>query len=204
MRFGTPARIVTAAGLLALALIGLVVREGVARAQGREVRLAIEAYDPRSLLSGHYLQFQIQDRPAGDSACPPGAEGDPRSRIRGWIALVPAGGRHRAAGFADSRAGAERLGPVAVRGRLTCLPRGRPGPEGAQMEPEMTAVLDLGVDRFHAEQDQAERMEAALVRGAEGMPDGETPLAVVSVGRDGKARLKAVVIGGRRTDLDWF
>jgi hypothetical protein len=192
MRIGLPVRIMGAAVLLALGLVGLVAREGMARAQGQEALLAIEAYDPRSLLSGHYLQFQFREALAADAACPPGTEAPPFRP--GWVALAPAGGRHRVAGMAEGREAARRLGPLVVRGLASCTDTGTP------MGGRAKAVqLNLGLNRFHAEQRQAEAMGKALLQA----PAGES-LAVVSVGGDGKARLKGVVVGGTRTDLDWF
>lgn len=203
MRIGLPVRIMAAAVLLTLGLVGLVVREGVARAQGREVLLPIEAYDPRSVLSGHYVEFQVRDRLPAGTPCPPGVP-EVAPPKPGWIALAPAGGRHRAVGMADSRAGALKLGPVAVRGRLSCavMPGifGRP-PGGAEPPRLATETLEIGVHRFHIDQAQAEAMAKALTRAEPGTAES---LAVVSVGRDGKARLKGVVIDGARTDLDWF
>jgi len=193
MRIGLPVRIMAAAVLLALGLVGLVVREGVARAHGQEVLLPIEAYDPRSLLSGHYLQFQFRETLAADAACPPGTETPPPFR-RGWVALAPAGARYRVAGMAERREAARRLGPLVVRGLATCADTGTPlGGRGKAVE------LNLGFNRFHADQAHAEAMSKALIQAPAG-----GALAAISVGRDGKARLKGVVIGGTRTDLDWF
>src|SRR5215467_4132654 len=51
--------------LLALALVDLVVfggwiaREEIARRLGSEVLLPVEGYDPRDLLSGHYVRFRL-------------------------------------------------------------------------------------------------------------------------------------------------
>jgi uncharacterized membrane-anchored protein len=50
-------------GLLAAADVlvfgGLVAREEWLRARGFEVRLPVEGYDPRDLLSGHYVAFRL-------------------------------------------------------------------------------------------------------------------------------------------------
>ncbi|MFN4177610.1 hypothetical protein [Phenylobacterium sp.] len=59
--------------------------------------------------------------------------------------------------------------------------------------------LAPAASRFHAKQRQAEAMGKARLQA----PAGES-LAVVSVGLDGKARLKGAVIGGTRTALDGF
>lgn len=189
---GVPVRILAAAGVLALGLVGLVVREGLARAGGQEVVLAITGYDPRELLTGHYVQFQFRSEYPGGAACPPGHGGSVR-RSGVWVALTRRGDHHEATGAAGSRADALKLGEVAVRGDIDCL--SRPAPETTWV------VLNLGVDRLHADQTQAEAIQEVL----RAPPGGEARgYAIVSVGADGRARLKGLTAGGRRVDLRWF
>lgn len=199
MRFGIPQRIVAAAVLLTLALVGMVVREGMARDRGREVLLVIDAHDPRSLLTGHYVQFQMQETLTAGTTCPPGIRGPDRTPR--WIALAPNGGHHSVAGAAASRAQALALGGIAVRGRVNCYEGREPvAPGRGEVSPgtrRPRVDLDLGIRRFHADQQEAEAIGKSLLGGTEAF-------AVVSVGDDGKARLKGLVVGGRRTDLDWF
>jgi hypothetical protein len=189
---GAPLRILAAAAVLALGLVGLVVREGMARAGGQEVVLPITGYDPRELLTGHYVQFQFRSEYPGGTACPPGSGGFSR-RKDAWVALRRQGDHYVATGAALSRAGALRMGEVAVRGDIDCL---------ARAAPETTWVmLNLGVDRLHADQAQAQAIQGVLMTTRDGPATG---YAVVSVGADGKARLKGVAAGGRRVSLDWF
>lgn len=193
-----PIRIMAAAILLVLALIGLVVREGAARAAGQEVVLDATGYDPRSLLSGHYVVFQLRtDLPPG-SPCPPGIDETHKT----WVALRQQGTHYVPSGAADSRAEALKLGEVAVKGTASCsrwlLDQLVPGEH-----PEPTQVsLILGVDRVHTDQAQAEAIQAALQRVRE--PGQAKAYAIVSVGSDGKPRMKGLIIGGRRIDLDWL
>lgn len=189
---GAPVRILAAAGVLALGLVGLVVREGMARAGGQEVVLPITGYDPRELLTGHYVQFQFRSEYAGGTPCPPGSGGFVR-RDDAWVALRRQGDHHVATGAALSREAALKLGEVAVRGDIDCLKR--PAPETTWV------VLNLGVDRLHADQTQAEAIQKVLLVNRDRPANG---YAVVSVGADGKARLKGVTAGGLRVDLDWF
>lgn len=187
-----PVRIVVVAVLLALALAGLVAREGMARAAGREVVLAITGFDPRSLLTGHYVRFQFRSEYPGGTPCPPGAGGYSR-RPGAWVALKREGDHHAAAGVGLSREAAAKLGDLVVRGDIDCLSR---------TPPETTWVeLNLGLDRLHADQAEAEAIQKVLVarRDAPG-----AAYAVVSIGNDGKARLKGLVVAGRRTNLDWY
>lgn len=187
-----PVRILAAAVVLTLALVGLVVREGVARQQGRELVLPITGYDPRELLTGHYVRFQFRSEFPTGTPCPPGSGGYSR-RPDAWVALTPQGDHYVASGAALSRAAARRLGPVVVRGDIDCL---------ARAAPETTwVILNLGPERLHVDQAQAEAIQNVLLADRDGPASG---YAVISVGIDGRARLKGLSAGGRRVDLTWF
>jgi hypothetical protein len=87
-----------------------------------------------------------------------------------------------------------------VKGTFTCSPP-TPPQEGIEGMPGWL-TLNLGVDRFHINQADAERIERVLrdQRTAE-----ETrAFAVLSVGRDGRARLRALKIDGERFELRWL
>ena len=185
-----PWLIVGAAVLLAAALIGLILSEHRARAEGVEIKLALEGVDPRSLLSGHYVELRFTD------AMP---QGEDCSRLRGvpdkqpnWVALRVRDGRARVVGEAQTRTEALRLAPVAVRGHARCWDAG-PNQEGVS--------LDIGLDRFHASQKEALAIEAALSNRP---ATGPTIFGLVSIGKDGRARLKGLEVEGRRIMLDWF
>lgn len=188
-----PVRILAAAGLLAAMLVGLVLAEARAREAGREVMLTVEAFDPRSLLSGHYVDLNFVQRQPIGAPCPPQAY---VSMERQWVALKPAGSIHVVAGVATNHAGAAKLGPLVVRGAAMCQSM---GPLNGQ---DRNAVrLEIGLRRFHAPQAEAERIEKRLqARDRETVPI----YAVVSIGDDGRARLKGLIVDGQRTDLDWW
>jgi hypothetical protein len=188
---GVPVRILAAASVLAVGLVGLVVREGMARANGQVVVLPITGYDPRELLTGHYVQFQFRSEYPGGAPCPPGH--DAATPGDGWVALTRRGDHHEATGAAASQAAALKLGEVAVRGGMEC--QARPAPEATWV------MLHLGVDRLHADQTQAEAIQELLRAPAGGAGRG---YAIISVGADGRARLKGLAAGGRRVDLLWF
>ncbi|MBL8554107.1 MAG: GDYXXLXY domain-containing protein [Phenylobacterium sp.] len=204
-----------AAGVLALLLVGLVVRENMARDQGTEVRLALAGYDPRSLLQGHYVQFRMQETFPG-RACPPGVREGYRSGKPVWVALRRDGDHHRAAGAGLTRAEAARLGEVTVQGRVSCYPGAGSIAEQAALAaaargagvpvreaaPTVTVDVDLGVDRIHLDQKGAEAVQGDLQRAAGG--GGPPGYAVLSIGPDGKARVKGLIVGKRRVDLDWW
>ena len=191
-----PWRIGLAGAGLAAALAGLVGWEGRARATGREVALPVVGLDPRGLLTGHYAELEVVTPLAAAAPCPPGTEaGVPEGSFdegpQGWVALQPTSGGWSVAGAAPDRTNARRLGPVTMRGTARCFPTARG-----------TAVaVDVGIRRFHAGQREAEALEALLRDGAGGPPRA---YALISVGRDGRARLKGLAVDGRRVELDWF
>lgn len=204
MKVGAPVRILAAAAVLTLLLVGVVARENFARDQGQEVRLALAGYDPRSLLQGHYVQFQLREDFPKETPCPPGATDLVGLDREGWIALKRTGDHHAPAGAARTRGEALKLGDVAARGWLDCA-RGSTlvlgAPDVSSPEVEMV-TLHLGVDRIHLDQKSAEALQADLQRA---VPGGAPPgYAVLSIGRDGKARVKGVIVGKRRIDLTWF
>ncbi|MCX7357258.1 MAG: GDYXXLXY domain-containing protein [Alphaproteobacteria bacterium] len=193
MKIPAPQRILAVAGLCAAALVALVVTEGFAREGGQEITLPMEAVDPRALLSGHYVQLNFTNRLEANDVCPSNSAGE-------WVALRPENNIYVAAGSADSRDHAERLGPLPVKGTFTCSAP-TPSQDGLEAMPGWLA-LDLGVDRFHINQADALRIEQVL---REQRPNEETrAFAVLSVGRDGRARLRALVIDGERFDLRWL
>jgi hypothetical protein len=192
MKLNAAPRIMLVAGLCAAGLIGLVVSEGAAREGGQEVLLPMEAVDPRALLSGHYVQLGITQRLAPTEACP--AEND-----GAWVALRADGERYIAVGSATSRDNAQLLG-LPVKGSLTCSPPTPPTPDAEGLPGWVT--LQLGVDRFHVNQADAERIERVL---RERNVNEATPAyAIVSIGRDGRARLKGLMLDGERLELSWL
>ncbi|MBX3430025.1 MAG: GDYXXLXY domain-containing protein [Hyphomonadaceae bacterium] len=193
MKIAAPTRILAVSGLCAAALIALVATEGIARASGQEITLPMEAVDPRALLSGHYVRLNFTHQLEAPETCPPNSSGK-------WLALRPENGVYVPAGSAESRDEAERLGQVPVKGAFTCS---APTPAGAGVEATPGWLsLDIGVDRFYINQADATRIERVL----RDQRPGEQPraFAVLSVGRDGRARLRALVIDGERFDLSWL
>jgi len=192
MKLNAAPRIMLVAGLCAAGLIGLVVSEGAAREGGQEVLLPMEAVDPRALLSGHYVQLGITQRLEPPATCPAESDGD-------WVALREDGERYVAVGGATSHDNAQLLG-LPVKGLFTCSP---PTPASADVAAAPGwLTLQIGVDRFHVNQADAERIERVL---RERNVNENTPAyAIVSIGRDRRARLKGLVIDGERLELNWL
>jgi hypothetical protein len=206
MSLTRPLRIVIASAASMAALLGLVAYENYARAAGTEVLLAIEPVDPRSVLSGHYVIVGLNETLAPGAACPEGIpaaqdlfsiwETDPER----WIALSATNGHHLATGAAQSREAAAGLGEHVVRGKAACA-SAAPFIETIEDGDDLPTrvMLDLGVDRFHIDQDQAERIDELMRDQTRGQPN---VFAIVSIGRDGKARLKGIEVEGQRLELN--
>ena len=188
-------RIMSVASVCAALLIALVVNEGFARDGGQEVLLPMEAVDPRALLSGHYVDINLTERLEPGQTCPPNVD-DER-----WIVLRQRGsdGAYTLVGAAASRDQAEVLGALPVRGTFECSPPVAP----PDSEPFAGWVrLNIGVTRFHINQADALRIERVL---REQRPDSATrAYAIVSVGHDGRARLRGLQIDGERLEISWL
>ena len=204
-------RILAVAAVAILGLVGLVVEESRARAAGAEVTLAMEAVDPRALLSGHYVAITLREALPPDQACPPGTDTTSASPLFPfnqtptaplWIALAPMGDHHAVAGAAKDRATAARFAPLVARGTVSCAPGRKPTAEEPEPLESGSVSLDLGVNRFYASQDEARRIDALMARRGAG--DASPVSAILSIGGDGKARLKGLKVEGRRIELSLF
>ncbi len=193
-----PLRIVIVAALCVAGLIGLVVRETMARNSGTEVLLAMEAVDPRALLSGHYVIVQLRESLAADEPCiTENAEAE-------WLALAPNGETagnaaiYSLVGAAPTRTETPTIpGAVLAQGTFYCSPPTPPG-EGFDGAPGWID-LNLGIDRFHINQTDAERIDR-LLRARD---ETARVFAIVSFGQDGHARLKGLMVDGERLELTW-
>jgi len=193
-------RILIVAALCIAALVGLVVRESLARDSGQEVQLAMGAVDPRALLQGHYVIVALVEQLAPEAPCPVSFEqGSALAPHDTWLALAPNGDHHTVSGVAASRREAARLGALAVRGGASCFQ-----PTTLDGEPPEPALIqaDLGVSRFHINQTDAQRIERVL--GAPGANNSPRVYAIVSIGADGRARLKGLNVEGERLMLNWW
>jgi len=195
MKLDAAPRIMIVAGACALALIGVVALEGAARASGQEVLLEVRGVDPPSILSGHYVQLRVSQTLKPSDYCPDDQPG------WDWIALRPIGGGvYGVAGGAHSRDQTEQIGPLPVKGSFTCVP---PAPASETDPAGVDGAIDIeiGVDRFYINQNEAQRISALLNQ----QRAGEAHVyAIVSVGRDGRARLKGLQMDGKRLELSWL
>lgn len=189
-----PLRILIVAALCIAGLIFLVAREGMARDAGAEALLAMEAVDPRALLQGHYVIVDIRERLEPGERCPPGV-----AEPAGWIALRRDGEAYRVAAATTTRAFALQRGDLAVLGDYYCQ---EPIPEQPDLPAQPGWVsIDIGTDRYYASQQQALRIERVLREQNTGEPG--RVFAIVSIGPDGRARLRGLMVDGERLELGW-
>lgn len=194
-----PQRLLAAGAVCLVALVSLVVVEARARAAGTEVILDMQPIDPRSLLSGHYVILGFAHTLPQGAACPSIAELPYDRRDRGWVALTRRGERHIVTGAAATRAQAQRLGEIVVRGAASCNAPTPPADGAPAMDGGVR--LDLAVDRYHADQDEAEAIEKAI----RDRDSGEARVAaILSIGADGAPRTKGLIVDGERIELTWF
>jgi len=206
MKFGAALRIMSVALLCVLGLIAIVVREGAARAAGREIMMEMAPVDPRALLSGHYVQLNLQATIGGADAC--------RTFVAAnapWLALSYNGPEYVAPpppgtpmpyapkGVAHSREAALALGEVAVRGAATCDQL--PDNEGKPQNLATVRTTFENVSYFYVDQAEAERISGLLRRQGD---ESARVLAILSIGNDGRARLKGLWVNGRRLELNWL
>lgn len=220
-----PLRILIVAALCVLALIALVVREGCERsrppsATSRDVSLPMQAIDPRSLLSGHYVIINLQATTVVPGDVDPCASFEAVADDTSWVALaysgaetlVPAPGGapppYGAVGAASSRDAAVAIAARSGSSRASLAARGtaicsevtdqRAGPQRhASVQMQL-----LGVDRFYASQRVAERIDALLrAQSANAEPQ---VFAIVNIGRDGRARLKGLRVNREIIELNWL
>ncbi|MDX2275912.1 MAG: GDYXXLXY domain-containing protein [Hyphomonadaceae bacterium] len=187
-------RILIVGAICVAGLIAMVVRESAARASGTEILLAMEAVDPRALLQGHYVSIALRE--TREAPCPPTTAGP---GAEGWVALQAGeGGVYHAVQGAGIPEEAETPGALLVRGGIDCLDNY--DANGAPTNEPVVVGLDLGINAFYIAQDEALRIERILFE----QNVGETrAYAIISVGRDHRARLKGLLVDGERLELNW-
>lgn len=199
-------RIMAVALVCVLGLIAIVVMEGNARAAGREITMETAPVDPRSLLSGHYVLLNLQTTIEGRCESFDSNDG-------AWLALsarapetrIPPGPGTSAGiapyaprGRATSREAAQALGQIAVRGSAICNPL--PDNGGKPQNGAIVTTTFENVSRFYIEQGEAERI-GRMLNGQEGP---RRVLAILSIGADGRARLKGLQVDDQRLELSWL
>jgi hypothetical protein len=190
-----PLRILIVAGICVVALIALVLNESAARSGGTEVLLPMEAVDPRSLLSGHYVTVMPQQQLDPTETCPMQLTQSDRVSLAPTGETVSGGSIY---GLANPTATLPDA--LTVKGSFTCNEPIAPA-EGVAGAPGWIQ-LDLNINRFHINQTEALRIEQVL--RDQNVTEQTRAYAIVSIGRDGRARLKGLLIDGQRLELNWL
>lgn len=172
-------------------LLGMAGYEHMKRITGEEIVLRTRPVDPRDLLRGHYvaLDYDIETIQAADLQTPV----DPSGWKKGdtlYVLLRPDGVGWRPIALSRERMKGE---PSDVTLRAGYV--GRSGRAGSDDAP-LSVSLDIGVDHYYAPRQTAQELEA----------DGrETPLEVIlSVGADGGAAIKGLVVRGEKRYETFF
>jgi uncharacterized membrane-anchored protein len=179
--------ILAAGAALSVIIAGAVALNANAVATGKEITVQAHGFDPRDFLAGHYVRL------AYDFSTPTIAAPDCYNKKGAtiWVALAPTPGTTndlQASKVACSRADLHS-DALALKGKSSGYSR-----------------IEFGIERFYATQKDAERIEKAL-RGfnPDASAEAQPPVyAVLSVGKDGQARLKALLLGGERINLSWL
>lgn len=193
-------RIVAVAAASVLAIVVLVIHEQLAVAGGTEIAMAMQPVDPQALLSGNYVAIQLSEPLAIGQACPPGAVSGVMpstnlgTRPGRWVALAPRGGTWSAVGVATTRDAALKLAPLVAQGDVYCVPS-VPDTPGS-------VATDLGVSRVSLSQAEAQRVSNLAARPA--ASGGGVVLALMSIGTDGTARMKGLIVNGQRMEIRWY
>lgn len=181
----------------AFLLAALMVRigwEGYQRFAGHEVAMRVVGLDGFELARSHTSPLVFEDRLRRDMDCPTLVGNRERALIFGghWLTLKIVqddglGRRGQATSASKSGMDAKASNGFAVIGTATCQP----------LADGITIQYQLGIDRLNATPAEAAAIQAALRR----VPSPPQTQAILSIGRDGRARLMGVIVNGQRIDL---
>lgn len=170
-------------------LLGIAGIEHMKRVSGAEIILRTRPVDPRDLLRGAYvaLDYEIERVHLPDLPTP----ADPSGWREGetlFVLLRPDGVAWRPVALSRKRATGDP-GDVALRARYVRREDFAGSTEPGKNMP-VDVLLDIGVDHFYAPEQAAKDLEA------EGR---EAPLDVIlSVGGDGRATIKGLIVKGEK------
>jgi hypothetical protein len=195
-------RILAVAAAAVLGLIALVAYEQWARAGGTEVAMTMDPVDPQSLLSGHYVTVSLNEALPAGAPCPPGATSGAlpnpyptlANRTGLWVALARNAGHYSVAGVAQTREAAAKFAPLVVQGDAYCEISAPTAPGAVS--------ANLGIERVSLSQADAQRITDLTTTTL--THQGGPVLALLSIGQDGKARMKGLVANGQRIVPSWY
>lgn len=158
-------------GLSSLALLGAVLAHIHAIETGPELVFEVGGFDPRDFLRGHYVRLRYPDL----------------EQVSG---LAAAGeGRHLTVHLAPGPDGLWRPQDGSTDDSIAVV---------ARIDPSRSGDPRYGIERFYAQQQEAEAIEDAM------RMRGQDVRVIATVGWDRRLRIKALMVGDRRYALSWF
>ncbi|MBR9825737.1 MAG: GDYXXLXY domain-containing protein [Alphaproteobacteria bacterium] len=190
-------------GLVGLAMTGfltfMLVSHAHKRAHGTEVIVAVEGYDPRDILLGHYSLLRISMAELNGNEIPGGQEVDVGDLI--YVHIAPdADGVWTAQHISTER----QSDGVFLRGLVTSAYASDyewvevTNPETGEVELEYVESdvrhirVDYRLNRYYASREMALALDEIL------RDESQTPRLILSVQRDGTAIIKGLEIAGER------
>ncbi len=158
-----------------LCLAGLTAYKQVRVMVGTSIVIPVAGFDPRDLLSGHYLTYRLDLGEGGGAVCDPGWEAQGERPDAVFVCVVAEDGRMLFA----RRIQLHELPPSGTLPGCTVVLRGRC---------EHGRFL-AGIERFYVPEERAAALDRA-VRSGKGA-------VVVAVDRSGAAAVKDLLIDGR-------
>ena len=177
-------------------LVGMAGNEHIKRVTGREIVLAAQPVDPRDLLRGAYvaIDYKIEDIYFSTLETPPDIAA--LRRVEQCYLVLHNDGEAgwRVTQVLAAKPAAVAASDVVVRGKF----KRWGGPGRAGDDPPVHLNVDIGADRYFADEKTAKELSEAL-RGPAAAFD-----VVLSVGGDGAAVIKALMVNGARRDEGLF
>lgn len=177
-------RAIALAALCTTFLFGMIAFEQIRRDTGAEIVLRTRPVDPRDLIRGAYVQleYEVERIDTGALVTPPDTRNWRRDDVLFLTLRADESGELKPVALEAAKPAATQ-GDVVLRvkyERLDDFTQGAPA----------AAVVNLGADRYFSDQAGATQLEKDAREG---------PLSVIlSVGGDGKAVIKGLVVGGQK------
>lgn len=178
-----------------LVLLGMVAHEQIRRVSGQEIIVKAHPVDPRDVLRGAYvaLDYDIEQIDPNTLSEPPRFSAPLVGQtIPVWLVLDRAPEGWAVSRVLERKPGALGKDEVVLRA-LWRHAHDLSGAAGARLG---SFAVDIGADRYFAEESRAKALQNAI-------RDGKFEV-VLSVGGDGRAVIKGLVLDGARQDETLF
>ncbi len=169
-------RIGLAATVLCLILCGILYNENRLAREGIPATLSVEGFDPRDILSGNYVELSF----FSEQNIAPKCYGET------YLGLKRERGKALVIGDFPSPEAVRKAGLIGTIGSCQF------DKQDEKANPPYKVRVMLPISRFYANAETALALEKAL-------QDPQTQaIAEISLGSDGKARLRALIVNGKR------